>query len=107
MVCYEQEDAGVLVTTALDVTEGFGMFLVINATTMQVGSFGLGICCDNDHSYKPSSGNLPCVASASLAVRLSRQLLPGKLSCLIVCALRIANVKIIQLVLSFVSRRHL
>jgi hypothetical protein len=33
---YYQEDAGVLVTTALDVAEGFGMFLVINATTMQV-----------------------------------------------------------------------
>ncbi len=32
-----QEDAGVLVTTALDVAAGFGMFLVINATNMQVG----------------------------------------------------------------------
>jgi hypothetical protein len=31
-----QEDAGVLLTTALDVDQGFGMLLVINATTMQV-----------------------------------------------------------------------
>jgi hypothetical protein len=29
------------VTTALDVAAGFGMFLVINATNMQVG---LGVC---------------------------------------------------------------
>jgi carotenoid cleavage dioxygenase-like enzyme len=33
---HHQEDAGVLVTTALDVAEGFGVFLIINATTMQV-----------------------------------------------------------------------
>jgi hypothetical protein len=33
---HNQEDAGVLVTTALDVSSGFGMFLVINATNMQV-----------------------------------------------------------------------
>ena len=94
MICDKQEDAGVLVTTALDVTEGFGMFLVINATTMQVGYFDLSICCDDDHAFDHLCyifhnlclGNLPFIASSSLAFQLSWQLLPGKLSCLIVLA---------------------
>jgi hypothetical protein len=45
-----QEDGGVLVTTALDVAEGFGMFLIINATTMQVPA-------DDDHYHAAAAAD--------------------------------------------------